>query len=106
MNWINPVKWATWYPAANRRISQINEEMRKLAEMPEFKKFDEKSLAEINKATASAGALGFFGGGDRVEELIRFSPLGDAARALDRAKFDTGLVDLAADREALKSKID
>ncbi|MBH5300901.1 hypothetical protein EU799_07425 [Corynebacterium silvaticum] len=105
-NWINPVKWATWYPAANRRISQINEEMRKLAEMPEFKKFDEKSLAEINKATASAGALGFFGGGDRVEELIRFSPLGDAARALDRAKFDTGLVDLAADREALKSKID
>lgn len=105
-NWLNPAKWGTWYPAAQRRISQIDEEMKAIAELPEFKQFDPKAVSEINKAMASAGVLGFFGGGDRIEELIRFSPLGDAARALDRAKFDTGLIDLKAERDALGSKIE
>ena len=91
--WINPVNWFTSMPAAGKRIKQIDEELARIAAMPEFKAFTPEQLAEAKRVQAAAGAMGFFGAGDRVESMVQNSALGNAARALEEAKFQQELVD-------------
>ena len=102
--WINPVNWFTTMPAAQRRIKQIDEELARIAGMPEFKPLSPEAQRQVDRLTSQAGALGFFGKGDRVESLVRNSALGDAARALDDAKFQHEVIEARAAVE--KARLD
>ncbi|GAB3946722.1 phage tail protein [Corynebacterium tapiri] len=104
--WINPVNWFTAMPAAQRRIKQIDAELANLAKRDDFKDFDRSTKAAIDKAAVSAGFMGFFGAGDKVAGMIKNSALGDPARALDQIKFEHSVIDLKAEQDKLRSKID
>lgn len=53
-----------------------------------------------------AGAMGFFGAGDQVAGMVRNSRLGDAARAVDQAKFENSLIDLKAEQAETRAKLE
>lgn len=104
--WINPVNWFTSMPAAQKRIHQIDEELAKLAAMPEFKAFTPEQLSEVGRLQAKAGAMGFFGAGDKVADMIKNSALGNAARALDQAKWEQELIDVRHARDQSRQKLE
>ncbi|WP_018024366.1 tape measure protein [Corynebacterium ulceribovis] len=104
--WINPVNWFTSMPAASKRIRQIDQELAQLAAMDEFKQFSPDQLAEVKRIERSAGFMGFFGASDKVADMIKNSSLGDAARALDRARFEQSLIDARHANELAKQDLD
>lgn len=104
--WLNPVNWFTTMPANQRRIKQIDQQLAQLQAMPEFKNVDQSALAEMDKAVKASGWMGFFGAGDKVDELVKNSALGDASRALDQMEFENRLIDLKADQDELRRKVE
>lgn len=104
--WLNPVNWFTTMPANQRRIKQIDQQLAQLKAMPEFKNVDQSALAEMDKVIKASGWMGFFGAGDKVDEMIKNSALGDAARALDQMEFENRLIDLKADQAELRRKVE
>lgn len=104
--WINPANWGTIMPANQRRIRQIDEQLAAIELRDDFKGFDPVVKKQIDKMAANAGAMGFFGSGDKVEQMVRNSALGDAARALDAAKFESELIDSRSERAKARAKID
>lgn len=104
--WLNPVNWFTSMPANQRRIKQIDQQLKQLQAMPEFQDFDEGTRREIDRAVDSAGWMGFLGAGDKVDEMIKNSVIGDAARALDQMEFENRLIDLKAEQDSLRRKVE
>lgn len=104
--WLNPVNWFTTMPANQRRIKQIDQQLAQLKAMPEFKNVDQSALAEMDKVIKASGWMGFFGAGDKVDEMIKNSALGDAARALDQMEFENRLIDLKAEQAELRRKVE
>lgn len=104
--WLNPVNWFTTMPANQRRIKQIDQQLKQLESMPEFKDFDKGTRRDIDKAVKSAGWMGFFGAGDKVEQMIKNSALGDASRALEQMEFEHRLIDLKANQDELRRKVE
>nr|DAM79378.1 MAG TPA: tail tape measure [Caudoviricetes sp.] len=104
--WLNPVNWFTTMPANQRRIKQIDQQLAQLKAMPEFQDFDEGTRREIDRAVKSSGWMGFFGAGDKVDEMIKNSALGDAARALDQMEFENRLIDLKSEQDTLRRKVE
>ncbi|MDK8668983.1 tape measure protein [Corynebacterium marquesiae] len=104
--WLNPVNWFTTMPANQRRIKQIDQQLRQLQAMPEFQDFDRGTRRDIDRAVKSAGWMGFFGAGDKVDEMIKNSALGDASRALDQMEFENRLIDLKAEQDTLRRKVE
>ncbi|MFR9882487.1 hypothetical protein ACL1NM_11910 [Corynebacterium striatum] len=102
--WINPVNWFTTMPAAQRRIKQIESQLKQLEQMEEFKKLNQNALADMKKTVGQAGWMGFFGAGDQIEGMIKNSPLGDANRALEEIEFKNRLIDLKAAQDELRRK--
>ena len=104
--WLNPVNWFTTMPANQRRIKQIDQQLKQLQAMPEFKNVDQSALAEMDKAVKASGWMGFFGAGDKVDEMIKNSALGDASRALEQMEFENRLIDLKAEQDTLRRKVE
>jgi len=104
--WLNPVNWFTTMPANQRRIKQIDQQLAQLKAMPEFKNVDQSALAEMDKVIKASGWMGFFGAGDKVDEMIKNSALGDASRALDQMEFENRLIDLKAEQDSLRRKVE
>lgn len=104
-SWLNPAAWFTYYPAADRRIKQINRELAELEAREEFKGFSRKERGTINRMVGSAGFLGLFGGTDKIESMIRNSALGDAQRSLDKARFETQLIDVKNQQNELRAQL-
>lgn len=104
--WLNPVNWFTTMPANQRRIKQIDQQLKQLQAMPEFQDFDKGTRRDIDRAVKSAGWMGFFGAGDKVDEMIKNSALGDASRALDQMEFENRLIDLKAEQDTLRRKVE
>lgn len=104
--WINPVNWFTTMPAASRRMRQIDEQLKRLEAMDEFKKLEPGALADMQKAVNQAGAMGFFGAGDQIEGMIKNSALGDAGRALEEMDFKNSLIDIQSEQAESRAKID
>ncbi|WP_408933064.1 tape measure protein [Corynebacterium marquesiae] len=104
--WLNPVNWFTTMPANQRRIKQIDQQLKQLQAMPEFQDFDRGTRRDIDRAVKSAGWMGFFGAGDKVDEMIKNSALGDASRALDQMEFENRLIDLKAEQDTLRRKVE
>ncbi|OFT32793.1 hypothetical protein HMPREF3169_09675 [Corynebacterium sp. HMSC08C04] len=104
--WINPVNWFTTMPGNKRRMAQIDEQLKRLEQHPDFAGLDSDTKAEIDKAVNSAGWMGFLGAGDKVSDMIKNSVLGDAGRALDEIKFENSLIDLKAQQEKLRQSIE
>ncbi len=104
--WLNPVNWFTSMPASKRRIAQIDEELAGLAKMNEFKALTASQMKELERIQASAGAMGFFGAGDKVDEMIRNSWLGDAGRAVEKAKWQEQLIDAKNAADIAKQNLD
>ena len=104
--WINPVNWFTTMPGNKRRMAQIDEQLKRLEQHPDFAGLDSSTKAEIDKAVNSAGWMGFLGAGDKVADMIKNSVLGDAGRALDEIKFENSLIDLKAQQEKLRQSIE
>lgn len=104
--WLNPVNWFTSMPANQRRIKQINQQIKQLESMPEFQNFDKRTRRDIDKAVKSAGWMGFFGAGDKVDKTIKNSALGDASRALEQMEFEHRLIDLKAEQAAMRRKME
>ena len=104
--WLNPVNWFTTMPANQRRIKQIDQQLKQLQAMPEFQDFDRGTRRDIDRAVKSAGWMGFFGAGDKVDEMIKNSALGDASRALDQMEFENRLIDMKAEQDTLRRKVE
>lgn len=104
--WLNPVNWFTSMPANQRRIKQIDQQLKQLEAMPEFQDFDEGTRREIDRAVDSAGWMGFLGAGDKVDEMIKNSVIGDASRALDQMEFENRLIDLKSEQDSLRRKVE
>lgn len=104
--WLNPVNWFTTMPANQRRIKQIDQQLKQLQAMPEFQDFDRGTRRDIDRAVKSSGWMGFFGAGDKVDEMIKNSALGDASRALDQMEFENRLIDLKAEQDTLRRKVE
>lgn len=104
--WLNPVNWFTTMPANQRRIKQVDQQLKQLQAMPEFQDFDRGTRRDIDRAVKSAGWMGFFGAGDKVDEMIKNSALGDASRALDQMEFENRLIDLKAEQDTLRRKVE
>lgn len=104
--WLNPVNWFTTMPANQRRIKQIDQQLKQLQAMPEFQNVDQSAMAEMDKAVRASGWMGFFGAGDKVDEMIKNSALGDASRALDQMEFENRLIDLKAEQDTLRRKVE
>lgn len=104
--WLNPVNWFTSMPANQRRIRQIDEQLRELERMPEFADFNAGARAEVDQAVSKAGWMGFFGAGDRVEGMVKNSALGDASRALEKMEFEHRLIDIQAEQDSLRRKVE
>ena len=104
--WINPVNWFTTMPAANRRLQQIDEQLKQLEAMDEFKKLDPGALSDMQKTVGQAGWMGFFGAGDQIEGMIKNSALGDAGRALEEIDFKNSLIDIQAEQAEARAKIE
>lgn len=102
--WLNPVNWFTSMPASNRRIKQIDEELARLEKRDEFT-LSTAVVEEANKLVKQAGAMGFFGSGDKVADMVKHSALGDASRTLDAMKFETELLDIKAKQTEYEDKI-
>ena len=104
--WLNPVNWFTTMPANQRRIKQIDQQLKQLQAMPEFQDFDRGTRRDIDRAVKSSGWMGFFGAGDKVDEMIKNSALGDASRALDQMEFENRLIDMKAEQDTLRRKVE
>lgn len=104
--WLNPVNWFTTMPANQRRIKQIDQQLKQLQAMPEFRDFDRGTRRDIDRAVKSSGWMGFFGAGDKVDEMINNSALGDASRALEQMEFENRLIDLKAEQDSLRRKVE
>ncbi|MDV2420226.1 tape measure protein [Corynebacterium tuberculostearicum] len=104
--WLNPVNWFTTMPANQRRIKQIDQQLAQLKAMPEFKNVDQSALTEMDKVIKASGWMGFFGAGDKVDEMIKNSALGDASRALEQMEFENRLIDLKSEQDDLRRKVE
>lgn len=104
--WLNPVNWFTSMPANQRRIRQIDKQLNELQARPEFQEFDGDTRREMERAVKASGWMGFFGSGDRVDDLVKNSALGDASRALDEMEFENRLIDLKAEQDTLRRKVE
>ena len=102
--WLNPVNWFTTMPAARARMKQIDAELAELESRPEFQ-LDAATQRQVDRAVRRAGVMGFFGAGDQVDLMMKNTG-GDAARALDRIRFESELIDLKAQQDEYKSKVD
>ena len=102
--WLNPVNWFTTMPAARARMKQIDAELAELEARPEFQ-LDAATQRQVDRAVRRAGAMGFFGAGDQVDLMMKNTG-GDAARALDRIRFESELIDLKAQQEEFASQVD
>ncbi|MFS0269923.1 phage tail tape measure protein [Corynebacterium striatum] len=104
--WANPANWFNgYYKNANRRQDEIRKEMAELAARPDFQGIG-ISEKDISKMVAGAGFMGLFGGSGDVKDYIANSKLGDPARALDRVKWESDLVELEASQKELRSKVE
>lgn len=103
--WLNPVAWGTTMPENQRRIEQINKQLKQLEASKEFQKLDPNLVAETRRIVAKAGAMGFFGMGGSVESMVKNSSIGDAARALDEMEFENSLIDIKAQNDTYRAKI-
>lgn len=104
--WANPANWFNgYYKNANRRQDEIRKEMAELAARPDFQGIG-ISEKDISKMVAGAGFMGLFGGAGDVKDYIANSKLGDPARALDRVKWESDLVELEASQKELRSKVE
>ncbi|QRP60878.1 phage tail tape measure protein [Corynebacterium minutissimum] len=104
--WMNPANWFNgYYKNANRRQEQIRKEMDELAARDDFQGVA-MTDKEIRKMTAGAGFMGLFGGAGDIDDLINNSPLGDAARSLDKVQWETDLIDLKDSQNELSSTIE
>lgn len=104
--WLNPVNWFTSMPANQRRIRQIDKQLNELQARPEFQEFDGDTRREMERAVKASGWMGFFGSGDRVDDLVKNSALGDASRALDEMEFENRLIDLKSEQDTLRRKVE
>ena len=103
--WMNPANWFNgYYKNANRRQDQIRAEMNELAARDDFQGVA-MTDKEIRRMTASAGFMGLFGGAGDVDDLINYSALGDASRALDKVQWESDLIDVKDSQNELSSTI-
>ncbi|MGY0887120.1 phage tail tape measure protein [Corynebacterium aurimucosum] len=103
--WLNPANWFNgYYKNANRRQDQIRAEMEALAARDDFQGVG-MSESDIRKMIAGAGFMGLFGGSGDIDDLISYSPLGDASRALDKVRWESDLLDLKNSQAELDSKV-
>lgn len=102
--WLNPINWFTTMPAATARMKQIDAELRELEARPEFQ-LDSGTRRSVDAAVRKAGVMGFFGAGDQVDLMMK-NTAGDAARALDRMRFESELIDLKSQQDEFRSKIE
>lgn len=102
--WLNPVNWFTTMPAARARMKQIDAELAELESRPEFQ-MDAATQRQVDRAVRQAGVMGLFGAGDQVDLMMK-NTAGDAARALDRIRFESELIDLKAQQDEFRSQVD
>ena len=102
--WLNPVNWFTTMPAARARMKQIDAELAELESRPEFQ-LDAATQRQVDRAVRQAGVMGLFGAGDQVDLMMK-NTAGDAARALDRIRFESELIDLKAQQDEFRSQVD
>ncbi|MGV0434176.1 tape measure protein [Corynebacterium ureicelerivorans] len=102
--WLNPVNWFTTMPAARARMKQIDAELAELEARPEFQ-MDRRTQRQVDRAVRRAGLMGFLGAGDQVDLMMQNTG-GDAARALDRIRFESELIDLKAQQKEFRSQVD
>lgn len=103
--WLNPANWFNgYYKNANRRQDQIRAEMEALAARDDFQGVG-MSEKDIRKMVAGAGFMGLFGGAGDIDDLIGYSALGDASRALEKARWESDLLDLKNSQAELDSKV-
>lgn len=102
--WLNPINWFTTMPAATARMKQIDAELRELEARPEFQ-MEAATRRNVSRSVNKAGVMGFFGAGDQVDLMMK-NTAGDAARALDRMKFENELIDLKSEQADFRSKIE
>lgn len=102
--WLNPVNWFTTLPAAAARMKQIDAELAELEARPEFQ-MDAATQRQVDRAVRQAGVMGLFGAGDQVDLMMK-NTAGDAARALDRIRFESELIDLKAQQDEFRSQVD
>lgn len=103
--WMNPANWFNgYYKNANRRQDQIRAEMEALAARDDFQGVG-MSEKDIRKMVAGAGFMGLFGGAGDIDDLIGYSALGDASRALEKARWESDLLDLKNTQAELDSKV-
>ncbi|QPK78261.1 tape measure protein [Corynebacterium lizhenjunii] len=89
-----------------RRISQIDAELAELEARPEFGEDGRAAKREIEGLLSSARGMAFWGTGDKIATLIKNSALGDAERALGKIEFENHLVDLKAEQDNLRAKLE
>ena len=107
-NWWKVFSWhaSGASTAAAKRTRQIDSEIARLEARPEWQGFNQQQQDTINKALNSAGWMGFAGGGDYLQTMLRASALGDPQRAMDELKLNQELANLEADQANLRSKIE
>ena len=88
-----------------RRINQIEAESRELETREDFN-ITSDMKREADKMVTRAGAMGFFGAGDDVAEMVKNSQLGDATRQLEKIKRESDLVDLKAKDQEFRDEIE
>ena len=102
--WLNPVNWFTKMPETQRRLRQIDEQLKELEKREDFN-ISDSLKQEAQTLVNKAGAMGFFGAGDDVASMVKNSPLGDAARALDEINFEKDLQGAKSAPDELRIKM-
>ena len=103
--WLNPVNWFTTMPENQRRIRQIEAELKQLESRDDFN-IDAQTKRNAQRMVNNAGAMGFFGAADQVEQMVKNSALGDATRQLEKIKWESDLVDLKAKDQEFRNEIE
>lgn len=88
-----------------RRLAQIDQQLRELEQTDEFKSAN-VNKRDVNKVMSSAGWLGFTGHTDMVEQMIKNSSLGDAARALDEIEYKNKQIDIKANESEMRRQLE
>lgn len=102
---MNPVAWFTTMPENQRRIRQIDRQLKELEARDDFN-IDEEMKQEAQRMVNNAGAMSFFGLGSKVAGMVSNSKLGDPGRALDEIKFEHELVNITSDAEKRRLEIE
>ena len=102
--WLNPVNWFTTMPENQRRLRQIEEELKKLEAREDFN-IDEETKKNTQQLVNKAGAMGFFGAADQVEQMVKNSALGDASRMLEKMKWESDLIDKKGKDDEFRNEI-